>query len=393
MNRCILAAAASASAIISGCGSHAPAPIVYATPPTTTGRVYHSAADYDRVNGARPSRLAFAPSPAPVLSEPLIASADPGPLGPIHADIVSSELPPAPTYVAAAVEEPAPASGARVATVAPGDTVYAIARRTGASPQAIIAENGLKAPYTLEIGDTLRIPDPQRKIANRIGEPAAPAAFAPADRGDGVRVVRSGDTLFSISRATGASVQAIAQANRLSPPYALEVGDRLTIPEGSGRASAPIRREAKAPDGNVGEIARNVSYVAPAPASVALFDWPVRGAIIGEFGAGVLGRRNDGINIAAPVGTPVRAAADGEVVYRGSELDGYGNLLLIKHQDGFVTAYAHNDVMLVQKGQPVRKGQVIAKVGQTGSAAEPQLHFEVRQNLKAVDPKGFLEGQ
>ena len=122
-----------------------------------------------------------------------------------------------------------------------------------------------------------------------------------------------------------------------------------------------------------------------------MFDWPVKGAIIGQYGSGDLGRRNDGVNIAAPVGTPVRSAADGEVVYRGSELDGYGNLLLIKHDDGFVTAYAHNDVMLVRKGQKVRQGQVIAKVGQTGSAPEPQLHFEIRQNLKSVDPLAFLQ--
>ncbi|MEX0645808.1 MAG: M23 family metallopeptidase, partial [Parvularculaceae bacterium] len=113
--------------------------------------------------------------------------------------------------------------------------------------------------------------------------------------------------------------------------------------------------------------------------------------IIGQYGAGLMGRRNDGVNIAAPVGTPVRASADGEVVYRGSDLDGYGNLLLIKHGDGFVTAYAHNDAMLVKKGDLVRQGQVIAKVGQTGAATVPQLHFEIRQDLKSVDPLGFLQ--
>jgi len=117
----------------------------------------------------------------------------------------------------------------------------------------------------------------------------------------------------------------------------------------------------------------------------------VKGAVIAEFGSAGVGRRNDGVNIAAPVGTPVRAAADGEVVYRGSELDGYGNLLLIKHADGFVTAYAHNDTMLARKGQKVQKGQVIAKVGQTGAVTEPQLHFEIRQNLKSVDPLALLQ--
>ena len=96
---------------------------------------------------------------------------------------------------------------------------------------------------------------------------------------------------------------------------------------------------------------------------------------------------------AAPAGTPVRAAADGDVVYSGSELDGFGNLLLIKHTDGFVTAYAHNDTMLVKKGDKVRQGQVIAKVGQSGAVSSPQLHFEIRQNLKSVDPVALLGSQ
>ena len=96
------------------------------------------------------------------------------------------------------------------------------------------------------------------------------------------------------------------------------------------------------------------------------------------------------MNIAAPAGTAVRAAADGQVVYRGSELEGFGNLLLVKHDDGFVTAYAHNDSMLVKKGDQVRKGQVIAKVGQTGSVTTPQLHFEIRQESQPVNPVALL---
>ncbi|MHA7873321.1 MAG: murein hydrolase activator EnvC family protein, partial [Hyphococcus sp.] len=125
----------------------------------------------------------------------------------------------------------------------------------------------------------------------------------------------------------------------------------------------------------------------------SMFAWPVRGAVIAEYGSGDVGRRNDGVNIAAPAGTPVRAAADGEVVYRGSELDGFGNLLLVKHTDGFVTAYAHNDAMLVKKGDKVRQGQVIAKVGESGAVTSPQLHFEIRQNLKSVDPIALLGAQ
>jgi murein DD-endopeptidase MepM/ murein hydrolase activator NlpD len=320
------------------------------------------------------------------------------------ATINAAELPPAPTYISLSDPDllPRAETGApAVVTVRPGDTVYAISRRTGASPDAIIAENRLRAPYQLEVGQTLIIPSPERKIANSITERAPVRtevrtevrAAPPSSR---VHVVRAGDTLYSISRSTGVSVNLLAQSNNLRPPYSLGVGQTLIVPGDGGAVqttNAPIQREASAPR-DVENLARSVSYTAPAATTsdpARLFEWPVKGAIIGKYGDGVKGRRNDGMNIAAPVGTPVRAAAAGEVVYRGSELDGYGNLLLIKHDDGFVTAYAHNDVMLVKKGQRVNQGQVIAKVGQTGAASEPQLHFEIRQNLKSVDPLGFLQ--
>ena len=231
----------------------------------------------------------------------------------------------------------------------------------------------------MKVGQTIRIPSAEQKVANRIAQPrtAAPA------RVDSAVTVAPGDTLYGLSRKTGVSVAALAQANGLRAPYSLSVGQRLRVPGGATARSAAASK----PPATV----QTVAFKAPAPAAPTLFDWPVKGAVIGRFGEGDLGRRNDGINIAAPVGTPVRAAAGGEVVYRGSELDGYGNLLLIKHDDGFVTAYAHNDVMLVRKGQRVRKGQVIAKVGDTGAVSEPQLHFEIRQNLKSVDPIALLQ--
>jgi murein DD-endopeptidase MepM/ murein hydrolase activator NlpD len=278
-------------------------------------------------------------------------------------------------------------------TVLAGDTVYAISRRTGASPQAIISLNRLQAPFTLRVGDVIRVPA-TAVPPSAATQTAAIRVKAVAPK-EGIHVVRSGDTLYSISRSTGVSVDKIARANRLREPFALNIGQSIKIPGAAGDAiEQPRQREARdvtGPTENVAEIARNVNYSAPAkPVANALFDWPVKGAIISAFGLTDSGRRNDGVNISAPVGTPVRAAADGDVVYRGSELQGYGNLLLIKHEDGFVTAYAHNDVMLVKKGERVRKGQVIAKVGQSGAASEPQLHFEIRQNLKAVDPVQML---
>lgn len=384
---------AASTLALAACGSHTHAPIAYGTDPASTGRIYNSPADYARVNGtARQTRVAQA--------APGQTTTRPAKLTPVSsATINAADLPPSPTYVSVSDPEllrTADGGASTIVTVQPGDTVYAISRRTGASPDAIIAENRLRAPYQLAVGQTLRIPSPERKIANSITERAPVRteirAAPPSSR---IHVVRAGDTLYSISRSTGVSVSLLAQSNNLRPPYELGVGQTLIVPGDGGavQATAPIQREASAPR-DVENLARSVSYTAPAATPVdpaRLFEWPVKGAIIGKYGDGVKGRRNDGVNIAAPVGTPVRAAAAGEVVYRGSELDGYGNLLLIKHDDGFVTAYAHNDVMLVKKGQRVDQGQVIAKVGQTGAASEPQLHFEIRQNLKSVDPLGFLQ--
>jgi murein DD-endopeptidase MepM/ murein hydrolase activator NlpD len=377
--------AVSASAL-AACGSHDdPAPLVYGTQPASTGRIYNSQADYYRYN--QPAQQAYAaPTYQPVYSAPSYAPTRPAPLTPVTSTVYQSELPPVSTYIAAA--EPMGDADGDWITVQPGDTVYAIARRTGSTPQAIIAENHLRPPYGVNVGETLRIPDRQQKIANDFSAPAPPPMMKVVAR-DRMHTVRSGDTLYSISRSSGASVQAIAQANRLRPPYRLQVGEQILIPGAREEViGGKVQREARAED--VGEIARNISYTQPTAKPERFFEWPVKGAIIGEYGAGVMGRRNDGVNIAAPVGTPVRSAADGEVVYRGSELDGYGNLILIKHSDNFVTAYAHNDVMLVRKGDIVRQGQVIAKVGKTGAATEPQLHFEIRQNLKSVDPLAFL---
>jgi len=396
------------TAALAGCGASSnSAPIVYGTQPSSTGRIYNSPAESymtpqqsqypGQMQPQQASENAYSPA-SQLRSE---AYGRPAPLTPVAQTVYQEPLPPAPVYVAANeadITAPSEWTQTSVApqlmTVRPGDTVYAISRRTSVSAKDIIAENRLAPPYALNIGQTLRIPMARRmppptvrKVSNGLIQQPAPTQISLAS--EGVHLVQPGDTLYSLSRKSGVSVAMIAQINGLQPPYNLSVGDRLRLP-----AEANSHAPAYSPNSNVGDLTRSVSYNAPAPQPVkpaAMFDWPVKGAVIGQYGSGDLGRRNDGVNIAAPVGTPVRSAADGEVVYRGSELDGYGNLLLIKHDDGYVTAYAHNDVMLVRKGQKVRQGQVIAKVGQTGSAPEPQLHFEIRQNLKSVDPLAFLQ--
>ena len=144
---------------------------------------------------------------------------------------------------------------------------------------------------------------------------------------------------------------------------------------------------------------RRRSPSGPSPAKTAeatgalpSFRWPVRGRVITAYGAKTNGKANDGINLAVPEGTPVKAADDGVVAYSGNELKGYGNLVLIRHSNGYVTAYAHASELMVKRGDTIKRGQVIAKSGQSGEVASPQLHFEIRKGSSPVDPLQFLNG-
>ncbi|MGQ3030199.1 MAG: murein hydrolase activator EnvC family protein, partial [Ferrovibrionaceae bacterium] len=132
---------------------------------------------------------------------------------------------------------------------------------------------------------------------------------------------------------------------------------------------------------------------APAPVikGTGQFSWPVKGRVLSGYGPTADGLHNDGINIAARKGEPVRAADGGTVVYAGDGMKGFGHLVLIRHANGFVTAYAHNDVLLVRKGASVRRGQIIARAGQSGGVSEPQVHFEIRKGVQAVNPLALLE--
>jgi murein DD-endopeptidase MepM/ murein hydrolase activator NlpD len=131
---------------------------------------------------------------------------------------------------------------------------------------------------------------------------------------------------------------------------------------------------------------------AEAAGSLPSFRWPVQGRVITGFGPKPNGQQNDGINLAVPEGTPVKAAEDGVVAYAGNELKGYGNLVLVRHPNGYVTAYAHASELLVKRNDQVKRGQVIARAGQTGNVSSPQLHFEIRKGAAPVDPTQFLNG-
>ena len=138
--------------------------------------------------------------------------------------------------------------------------------------------------------------------------------------------------------------------------------------------------------------AESPAKVSEATGALPTFRWPVRGKVIAGYGAKTNGKANDGLNLAVPEGTPVKAAEDGVVAYAGNELKGYGNLVLVRHANGYVTAYAHASELLVKRGDTIKRGQVIAKSGQSGEVASPQLHFEIRKGSTPVDPLQFLNG-
>jgi murein DD-endopeptidase MepM/ murein hydrolase activator NlpD len=129
----------------------------------------------------------------------------------------------------------------------------------------------------------------------------------------------------------------------------------------------------------------------PPPRAGRNFAWPVKGRVISSYGPQPGGLRNDGLNIAASRGDKVIAADNGVVAYAGDDLKGFGNLVLIKHAGGFVTTYAHNDKLMVKRGDKVKRGQMIATVGESGAVTQPQVHFQVRQGAHAVDPRPLME--
>ncbi|MDB5616001.1 peptidoglycan DD-metalloendopeptidase family protein [Tardiphaga sp.] len=310
--------------------------------------------------------------------------------------------------------------------VGTSDTLDTLARRYNVSSAAILQANGYKGPRALSPGQTLVIPRqtaaaPAAVTAAPVARPVAVAA-APAS----VHVVNRGDTLMSISRRNNVPVAELARANGLAPNAGLKLGSKITVPGAARVAGAPPAplaapvAVAAAPVGSVvsapatrlaavepvqkarlaqatttpEEAAAPESPVKAADATGALptFRWPVRGRVVTGYGAKTNGKSNDGINVAVPEGTPVKAAEDGVVAYSGNELKGYGNLVLVRHSNGYVTAYAHASELMVKRGETIKRGQVIAKSGQSGEVGSPQLHFEIRKGSSPVDPLQFLNG-
>jgi murein DD-endopeptidase MepM/ murein hydrolase activator NlpD len=304
--------------------------------------------------------------------------------------------------------------GGTTIIVGTSDTLDTLAHRYNVSPAAILQANGYKGPRALSPGQQLIIPRPTAAVA-------APALAAPASKAAAavnapptVHVVNHGDTLLSIARRNRVTVAELAKANSLEPSAKLKLGMKLTVPGAKTAALAPAApavavaaaQPAVAVTGGPPQSARlaqatttpeDTKIETPAKAAEATgalptFRWPVRGKVITSYGAKTNGKANDGINLAVPEGTPVKAAEDGVVAYSGNELKGYGNLVLVRHSNGYVTAYAHASELLVKRGDTIKRGQIIAKSGQSGEVGSPQLHFEIRKGSSPVDPLQFLNG-
>jgi len=273
----------------------------------------------------------------------------------------------------AAVAKPAPqmlASGTSTYTVQSRETLFGIARKTGMRPTDLASLNGIDTDTQLQIGQTLRL------RGTAVAEAAPTATLGAPPKPLGQLVVSSNEPKIRLT----------------SPVDSAESGQLvMNAPKIPAMPEIPADRQAPSAT-NVVATADVDNAVDPASPDGKSFRWPVRGRIISGFGTKPNGEKNDGINLAVPEGTSVKAVETGTVIYAGNELAGYGNLVLIRHADGWVSAYAHNKDILVKRGDQVRRGQTIAHAGMSGSVTAPQVHFELRKGAKPVNPLDYLAG-
>jgi murein DD-endopeptidase MepM/ murein hydrolase activator NlpD len=412
----------------------------FASQPEATGSVRAPAVErreppqYARPQASAPQFQSQA-LPAPAVAAPQANSASSGGVSGGGRGISSYAPPSQPPIETTATVPPRSVAAARPAAqngttiiVGTSDTLDILAKRYNVSSAAILQANGYKGPRVLSPGQQLIIPRQTAvaaaapALAPPVSKPVA-AAAAPSS----VHIVNRGDTLMSIARRNHVPVAELARANNLDQSAKLSLGMKLTVPGSKSAAVAPVAQPVAAAvpaqpvapvvapatkmaaAGGPPQAARLASAttnvteekpiveqasVKPSEATGALptFRWPVRGKVITTYGAKTNGKSNDGINLAVPEGTPVKAAEDGVVAYSGNELKGYGNLVLVRHSNGYVTAYAHASELMVKRGDTIKRGQIIAKSGQSGEVGSPQLHFEIRKGSSPVDPLQFLNG-
>ncbi|MGO4571431.1 peptidoglycan DD-metalloendopeptidase family protein [Microvirga sp. 2TAF3] len=304
------------------------------------------------------------------------------------------------------------AAGGTQITVGGNDNLNMISQRYGVPANAILAASGLSSPSQVTPGQRLVIPVYSASSRTQVAAAPAPAAQAPAAQPkfrlvenskaaaapvvpvEAPKHVRPGMATAKAEPAAPVKVASATAEPLVSAPRPVEPQKVASIAEPQPVkpvaapqpvAAAPVPQQAAKK-----EPAREPEETASVAADPAGdFRWPARGRVIAGFGAN---GGNEGINIAVPEGTPVKAAEAGTVTYAGSEVKGYGNLVLIRHENGFVSAYAHNGSLNVKRGEQVKRGQVIATSGQTGNVTSPQLHFEIRKGATPVDPIKHLGG-
>ncbi|SEC07721.1 Murein DD-endopeptidase MepM and murein hydrolase activator NlpD, contain LysM domain [Beijerinckia sp. 28-YEA-48] len=355
----------------------------------------------DPVNGGYPVAQAAS---APVRSASIQSSPLPPPTIPSRPNYTapatpSPQLSAAPaahvaTTATAGVRSSGPwtASGGTAITAGQGDTASALSNRYGVPQEALLKVNGLSSASQIQPGTRVVIP-----IYNLSAQSSsAPAAAAAKPEHKPVMAAKPEHTPAKVAEAAKPAPTAKPKLAEVKKPEPARKPEKVA--EKPAEAVKAAKLEAARP---TKVDATPTASVPPAQeakptttASVSSddgkpeFRWPARGRVIQGFKAG----GNDGINIAVPEGTAVKAAEGGVVAYAGSELKGYGNLVLIRHPNGFVSAYAHNGQLSVKRGEAVKRGQTIATSGQSGNVSSPQLHFELRKGSTPVDPSGYLAG-
>ena len=337
-------------------------------------------------------------------------------------------------------------------TVKKGETLYNLSRRYGVPVMAIMSANKISDANSVSSGQRVLIPtynysnkvpvsapdsDPvtkasrasrgfQGQVRGKVAVPKTRAVISKlatvepktkphtATKASGTYSVQSGDTLYRVARKHGVSVAQLRSRNNLQKD-SLRIGQKLSIPNGGQTVVAKTVAKKKTDSFVTGSVASKNDgkkrlkpiYSAPsekstianrakekvetvAKTNTGSFRWPAHGRVISKFGQRSSTGVNDGIDISMPIGTPIKASENGTVIYSGSELEDFGKLILLSHDGGWVTAYAHASTTLVRRGDKVRRGQVIAKSGRTGNATRPKLHFEIRKNSRPINPLSHL---
>ncbi len=256
-----------------------------------------------------------------------------------------------------------------------GETIYTVSKKYQVPLRDLIKQNELNPPYKLKAGDKLTIPAPT------------------------YHQVVAGDTLYSVARLYKMNIDTLIELNDLKSPYHLIAGQKLRIVKFNNAAEATETKVVEVPNKKIAEVKEekheernrdSVGFVERTLDKMNHFSWPVRGEIVSRFGPKSGGLYNDGINIKAKEGDSVKAAEDGVVSYAGNELKGYGNLIIVKHSGGWITAYAHLSKISVKRGQKVAKSTKIGEVGSTGNVPSAQLYFGLRKGRDAVNPENYL---